>query len=102
MPYVPPPIRPPQKPVDVSIDAAIKGGEAAIGIIVIAFVGFFIAIAVVYWLIQLVHYCMRTDTIWILFASLSLPIFASAITELYLQVKKHKAKQTTDSKEVTK
>ncbi len=59
MPYVPTPIRHPQKPVEVSLDAAIKGGEQAIGIIVVSFIGFFLAIAGFYWLTELVQYFLK-------------------------------------------
>jgi len=60
MPYVPPPIRHPQKPVEVSIDAAIKGGEEAIGIIVISFILFFLGITGFYWLTRLVDYFLKS------------------------------------------
>lgn len=60
MPHVPTPIRHPQKPVEVSIDAAIKGGEQAVGIIVGAFALFFLGIAGFYWLTELVNYIMKS------------------------------------------
>lgn len=93
MPHIPTPIRHPQKPIEVSVDAAINGGQAAIGIIVFAFFGFFIAIFAFYWLVQLVHYMIATDTMWIWFVILGVPILAACITEIYIQIKKMNKKK---------
>ena len=98
MPYAPPPVRHPQKPVEVSIDAAINGGQAAVGIIVFAFIGFFAAIFAFYWLVQLVNYMMAADTIQYLFYGLGAVILMCAITGLYESFKKPTTRELIEDK----